>query len=392
MAITNKIGAPVTGDDFFGREQELVNAHRYLDGRHSLLLSAPRRFGKYSLANRLIHDKISEGWKCIYIDLQGIATKEAFLRKLIESFTGVGLLDRAGSKARDFIDATFNAVKGVSLGDLKLDLNSRGQTESLFYRLSEMFDHENNTLIVVDELPLFLGKLMDDDGKNRDDVEFLLNWFRSIRQHENSGIRWLFCGSVGLRNFTNHYCMSQSINDLVDFELGELPEAEAKGLLKALAQSYNLSMDDALVDETLNMLQWPIPYFIQLLIDRLISKIYDPENMPVRLDDVVKAIDELSKSDYFITWTERLDEYRDLEDLARSVLDNLSLAESGLSKEKLLQIAMKGQDPAVVDEVKKKLTKVLEMLEHDGYIMRSVEYRKFRSPLLCKWWKYKFID
>ena len=53
---------------------------------------------------------------------------------------------------------------------------------------------------------------------------------------------------------------------------------------------------------------------------------------------------------------------------------------------------MKGQDPAVVDEVKKKLTKVLEMIEHDGYIMRSVEYRKFRSPLLCKWWKYKFID
>lgn len=280
----------------------------------------------------------------------------------------------------------------MSLGDLKLDLNSRGQTESLFYRLSEMFDHENNTLIVVDELPLFLGKLMDDDGKNRDDVEFLLNWFRSIRQHENSGIRWLFCGSVGLRNFTNHYCMSQSINDLVDCELGERPEAEAKGLLKALAQSYNLSIDDALVDETLNMLQWPIPYFIQLLIDRLISKIYDPENMPVRLDDVVKAIDELSKSDYFITWTERFDEYRDLEDLARSVLDNLSLAESGLSKEKLLQIAMKGQDPAVVDEVKKKLTKVLEMLEHDGYIMRSVEYRKFRSPFLCKWWKYKFID
>lgn len=53
MAITNKIGAPVTGDDFFGREQELVNAHRYLDGRQSLLLSAPRRIGKSSLAKRL---------------------------------------------------------------------------------------------------------------------------------------------------------------------------------------------------------------------------------------------------------------------------------------------------------------------------------------------------
>lgn len=31
MAITNKIGAPVTGEDFFGRVNELAKAHRYID-------------------------------------------------------------------------------------------------------------------------------------------------------------------------------------------------------------------------------------------------------------------------------------------------------------------------------------------------------------------------
>lgn len=388
MAITNKIGAPVTGDDFYGREQELIKAHRYLNDKQSLLLSAPRRIGKSSFAKRLIHDKTNEGWKCIYIDLQGIATKEAFIRKLIESFTGVGLLEKAGNKAKDFIDSTFSIVKGVSFGDLKLDLNNRGQTESLLNRLSELFDHYNNTLIVIDELPLFLGKLMDDEGKNRNDVEFLLNWFRSIRQYENSGIRWLFCGSVGLRNFTNHYRMSQSINDLIDFELGELPAVEAKGLIAALAESYNLSMDANLITQTLDILQWPIPYFIQLLIDRLISK----ASRPVTQEDIVNAIEELSKSDYFITWAERLDEYRDFENTSRLILDSLALADNGLTKDELLKTIMNGMNPATIDTAKKSLTKVLEMLEHDGYIMRNNEYRKFRSPLLRKWWKYKFID
>ena len=43
MSIKNKIGVPVTGEDFFGRVQELSRANRYLDEGQSLLLSAPRR-------------------------------------------------------------------------------------------------------------------------------------------------------------------------------------------------------------------------------------------------------------------------------------------------------------------------------------------------------------
>ena len=72
MAITNKIGSPVTGEDFFGRTKELNKAHRYLDERQSLLLSAPRRIGKSSFAKRLIADKSAQKLKCIYIDLQVI--------------------------------------------------------------------------------------------------------------------------------------------------------------------------------------------------------------------------------------------------------------------------------------------------------------------------------
>lgn len=392
MAIKNMIGAPVTGDDFYGREQELKKAHRYLNERQSLLLSAPRRIGKSSLAKRLINDKTNQGWKCVYIDLQGIATKEAFLRKLIDSFTGVGLMEKAGAKTMDFLEATFNKIKGINFGEFKIDLNSQGQLESLFNRLADLFNHDNDTLIVIDELPLFLGKLMDTGGKNRNEIEFLLNWFRSIRQNENSHIRWLFCGSVGLRNFTNHYRMSQAINDLVDFDLGELPPDEAKGLFSELAQSYKLKINEDFIAEALNLLQWPIPYFIQLIIDRLISKIQKPETTPVTLKDIKEAISELSQSDKFITWAERLDEYRDLRSMAQAILDSMSTTEKGFSRDDLLRLVMKDQEPFQLEDIKKRLTTVLEMLEHDGYILRNGKYRKFRSPLLRKWWANKFVE
>lgn len=61
MSIENRIGPPVEGKDFYGREKELGIANRLLDSGHSLLLSAPRRIGKSSFAKRLIEDKKSAG-------------------------------------------------------------------------------------------------------------------------------------------------------------------------------------------------------------------------------------------------------------------------------------------------------------------------------------------
>ena len=392
MSIKNKIGVPVTGEDFFGRVQELSRANRYLDEGQSLLLSAPRRIGKSSLAKKLIADKTSQQWKCIYIDLQGTATKEEFLRTLINSFTGVGLMEKTNRKVKDLLSYAFNVTDGIELGMLKIDLNHKDQSASLYRRLADTLDYEHDTLIVIDELPLFLGKLMDKDEGNRDEVEFLLNWFRSIRQNEKSHLRWLFCGSVGLRNFTNHHRMSQSINDLIDFELGELPKDEAIGLIKALACSYDLNIDDEVVTETLELMQWSIPYFLQLLMDRIISKVQSGANRNIDMNDIGLAIDELATSDYLMTWDERLDEYRELEVYARTILDSLSTAETGLSKGQLLQLAMNGKESTEQHQVNKQLTKVLEMLEHDGYLIRTEGNRKFRSPLLQNWWKYKFID
>ena len=77
MCISNRIGPPVEGTDFFGRTREIRHANKLLDSGHSLLLSAPRRIGKSSLAKRLIAEKMWAGSVCISI-LRKLPRKKVF--------------------------------------------------------------------------------------------------------------------------------------------------------------------------------------------------------------------------------------------------------------------------------------------------------------------------
>jgi ATP-dependent protease HslVU (ClpYQ) ATPase subunit len=53
MAIKLKIGSPVVGEDFFGREVELRKAEALIRD-NNLMLAAPRRVGKTSFARKML--------------------------------------------------------------------------------------------------------------------------------------------------------------------------------------------------------------------------------------------------------------------------------------------------------------------------------------------------
>ena len=79
--ISIKTGPPVEGNDFYGREKELQYAweNHILNGV-SLLLSAPRRVGKSSFAKRMLKLAKENGWKTLYLDLQGIRVESKFVQ------------------------------------------------------------------------------------------------------------------------------------------------------------------------------------------------------------------------------------------------------------------------------------------------------------------------
>ena len=388
MCISNKIGPPVEGEDFFGREKEIRKANRLLDSNHSLLLSAPRRIGKSSLAKRLIEEKKQQGWKCVYIDLEETTTEEGFLRLVIEAFKKNGIWKQLTEGMSKGLVSVLDRIEKVTIGGVvDFNIGKREEQEDLYKNLKELIKHDEDTFIVVDELTLFLG-ILNKSENGPEKVAFILNWLRSLRQVSKTNVRWLFCGSVGLRNFTTAMNLGFTINDLMEFGLGELTREEAEGLLSGLCKSEDMEMSEELINYTLDKLHWNIPYFIQVIFSKLAEE-YEDE---VTKESIDIAYNKLCSENYLSTWSERLSEYREYEVPARQILKALSTQSAGLEREAMLNILMTGQDASKVEEVDYILSKVLEMLENDGYIIKMDSIRTFRSPLLRDYWFNKFVQ
>ena len=387
MCISNKIGPPVEGEDFFGREKEIRKANRLLDSNHSLLLSAPRRIGKSSLAKRLIEEKKQQGWKCVYIDLEETTTEEGFLRLVIEAFKENGIWKQLAEGMSKGLVSVLDRIEKISLGPVDLNIGKREEQEDLYKNLKELIKHDEDTFIVVDELTLFLG-ILNKSENGAEKVAFILNWLRSLRQVSKTNVRWLFCGSVGLRNFTSAMNLGYTINDLMEFGLGELSREEAEGLLSGLCKSEDMEMGEELINYTLDKLHWNIPYFIQVIFSKLAEE-YEDE---VTKESIDIAYNKLCSENYLSTWSERLSEYREFEVPARQILKSLSTQPVGMERDAMLNILMTGQDASKVEEIDYLLSKVLEMLENDGYILKMDSIRAFRSPLLRDYWFNKFVQ
>ena len=388
MCISNKIGPPVEGEDFFGREKEIRKANRLLDSNHSLLLSAPRRIGKSSLAKRLIEEKKQQGWKCVYIDLEETTTEEGFLRLVIEDFKKNGIWKQLTEGMSKGLVSVLDRIEKVTIGGVvDFNIGKREEQEDLYKNLKELIKHDEDTFIVVDELTLFLG-ILNKSENGAEKVAFILNWLRSLRQVSKTNVRWLFCGSVGLRNFTTAMNLGFTINDLMEFGLGELTREEAEGLLSGLCKSEDMEMGEELINYTLDKLHWNIPYFIQVIFSKLAEE-YEDE---VTKESIDIAYNKLCSENYLSTWSERLSEYREFEVPARQILKSLSTQPAGMERDAMLNILMTGQDASKVEEIDYLLSKVLEMLENDGYILKMDSIRAFRSPLLRDYWFNKFVQ
>lgn len=387
MCLSNKIGPPVEGDDFFGREKEIRQANRLLDRNHSLLLSAPRRIGKSSLAKRLIEEKKAQGWKCVYIDLEETTTEEGFLRLVIEAFKNYGIWKQFAEGMSKGLASVLDRIEKVSVGPVDFNIGKKEEQEDLYKNLKELIKHEEDTFIVVDELTLFLGILNKSDN-GAEKVAFILNWLRSLRQVSKTQVRWLFCGSVGLRNFTSAMNLGYTINDLTEFSLDELTREEAIGLLRGLCRSEDINMSEECINYTLDKLQWNIPYFIQVIF----SKLAEDYGGKITQENIDVAYDKLCSENYLSTWSERLAEYREYEVPARQILKSLSTQSSGMERDSMLDILMTDQDVSMREQIDYTLSKVLEMLENDGYIIKKNTTRAFRSPLLRDYWFSKFVQ
>jgi len=405
--ISIKTGTPVEGNDFYGREKELQYAWdvHILKGT-SLLLSAPRRVGKSSFSKKMLRLAQENGWKTLYLDLQGIGTESEFVKLFKDEIQKEEWWKKEISTENPIIrflknkklqNETGNIILKIfkTIRELKAQNNTNSTINEIwrndtYGRIKQLIECSGNILIVIDELTLFLDHLIkQENGKEK--VEFFLEWLRKFRQISGTKVRWILCSSVGIENFASMHQLSKHLNDVHSFKLEAFTEDEAKEFISRLDVDEKVQFTEEHIQYILDKLGWYLPFFIQILVEKINFLVY-VEKKQFSNDTIDEAYNRLlteNRKD-FIAWDERLKYYYEFEDDARKIL-KLCALHTGESRENLLANLVAKKSDTDIDKIETNLSQLLAMLKNDGYLAEHNGKYIFRSPLLRDFWYNRFI-
>ncbi len=375
----NIVGQTPRGKDFFPRKQIIETLYRRLDSGSHVYISAPRRAGKTSIM-RYLEDYPKDGYAFVYVSVEDIEDSESYFKMLSEELLdsqAVSNLMKASEKVSSIFERFKEHVKRIKLWNIEFEAPEREKPKFIdeFEKMMRELDTSDYRIVIlVDEFPICLERIISEHSP-KDAVEFLHS-NRSIRQRIKKGIQFVYTGSIGLPNITRKLNATATINDLNVVSVPSLTEQEASNFFRKLLKTYGVKYESGTVKYLLTRLKWLIPFMIQLVAQMLID---DYENTGVRVskDTIDKILDKASNHRYnlyFENYYSRLDK-------------TLPPEESQIAKHILLLIAK--QDAVTLDTLKqlKDATRVLEILEFDGYINNQNNVFSFNSPILQMWWK-----
>ncbi len=394
--VRNLTGAPVLGDDFFDRTREQEELWDFLHRDHVLLL-APRRVGKTSLMQRLAATGPDKGIEAAYLSAADAQDELRFIDHLL---AGVAK-PAAGAKALNRLKKSspgkaLKKVKRIDLGSFGFELDSStADWATVGESLTEVLaSQQRRWLLLVDELPMFVLRLLRDDPSAVRARKFL-EWFRALRQRSDmeGGVRWLLAGSIGLDAVTARLNLGDTINDLHIYHLGPFGERAAGDLLRELATTHDLPLGEDVRDYMIRRVGWLIPFHLQLLFADLRSHCKERGGTPsvASVDAAYETLLSASRKGYFDYWRQRLHEELGKPDASFSLalLAAVARDESGANRQTLQQVL----GNHVADQVQRdeKLRFLLDVLEGDGYLVEDAGRFRFRSPLVRDFWLQRVL-
>ena len=394
-------GRWVTGDDFFGREADLRQLESQARNRNPVLLTGQRRIGKTSIARELGRRMEAEGWTFLFADVEGATSPEEFVTEIAKAMYR---LRRRWSRFDWSVLWPGRALKGLSVMKFGAQFRARLTPGNWQRRGRVLFakcaKQQNPVLFVIDELPIFLGHLIDEG----DDIaaKHFLSWFRGAVQDLNAATNppaFIVSGSVGLEGLARRIGASDRINHLYSYRLSPWTREECVECFGLLARSVGLPTDEGVADAVYDKLGLGIPHHVQSFLARL-------HDYHLR----TRSAGAVSTGDVDLVYRTRLlgppgqtdlahyeDRLKDALDddcytLAMEILAEASVVGSFTSqaRQSLEQIYVD------VEDIAGQIAYTVETLVHDGYIRHGEGGGQgayiFCSNLLKDWWRTRFRD
>lgn len=380
------VGNPVEGDDFFDREDEQKRAWRHLESDHLLML-APRRIGKTSLIYRLRDTAQAHGFYSVYCSFAGCNDERDCVTEL---FKALHPLQTIGQKTK----AMFGGIKSIKYSDFGVEWGGGGNWRQAGEEIATaLADTEYQWLVCIDELPVFVVKLLQQGDEGRERARTFLYWLRNLRQAHYRQVKWLLAGSIGLDTMAARLRIGDAINDLKPFPLDAFSRDCAERFLDALAQSYGIALPPEVRDHIVARIGWPVPYYLQLMFSSLRDTVED-DGAPLAVATVDGLFEKLLGPAYqghFDYWRQRLDDELGQPDAGHAVrlLNRLAGTREGLDAATLGFVL----HPHIADteERDRLLRHLLNVLDSDGYLVRLDGRYVFRLEWLRLYWLREYV-
>src|SRR6185503_20900362 len=163
--ISSRVGPPVRGEDFFGRDAFVELVSEKLKGGN-VLLAAPRRFGKTSVMYSLI-DRPRWNYQIVQADLQHLIEPAELITLLVVQLakSGDGRLTKIANGLsyfpKKFWSGFTNKLEEIELLKIKIKLREQLRPrwqeagEELFKRIA---DSQTTVIFILDELPMMIDR------------------------------------------------------------------------------------------------------------------------------------------------------------------------------------------------------------------------------------------
>jgi hypothetical protein len=169
--------------------------------------------------------------------------------------------------------------------------------------------------------------------------------------------------------------------------LDALSEDDAHRFLARLGESNDLPLGPEARALIIARVGWPLPHHLQIVFHALV----DSGATIADAAAVEKAFEELlqpANLSQFDTWRQRLNEQFEESDAmaARDILRHLCQYADGRERAHVLNALMAGRPSADAAAVEEQLSRLLLMLQRDGYLLQNDGRYAFRSFLLREYW------
>lgn len=394
------VGSPVTGGDFFDREQELRElADLVRHGAH-VMITAPRRIGKTSLLLETAR-RLGDSFAFLFVDLEACVDEADAVLKLAQTAGDHRDLRQKIHDAFRNVLGPLSRLEEVGVSELSLKLRQgiqpdwREKASEICERLAGV---GRPVVVALDELPVLVSALLSGDDRRMTPeritrTRVFLSWLREATIRHRGKIIFLVSGSIGLEPLLTRAGISETMTTFTPLPIGPWERPTALEYLKDRAGRAGVTFAEGAAERLVDQIGYLIPHHVALFMHfiRRDARRRDASRCTQEDVDRIYGQDMLSVHGHvdLATYEERLTRVVPPETL-RAALELLTEAAvvgqltpvSGLGI--VTGHGFHGTEAAAT------LRFLLGVFDHDGYLKRAGENYVFASHLLRDWWRNRF--